>query len=157
MSDVNTATGAKLYIGPAMPAAGAAVADFSALTYAEVGLVESFGDHGSSASEVNFSSLGDGYVRKAKGIRNNGSMPITVGADASDPGQVALNAAEGTNLKYAFKLVFNDQLTSNGTGSIEYFRGLVMSRQRTGGTSDAILRRVFNVGIDGKIFEVAAT
>lgn len=157
MADVNTATGAKVYIGPAMAAVATAVSDFSALTYVEVGLVESFGDHGASASEVNFSSLGDGYVRKAKGIRNNGNMPLTVGADSQDVGQIALNAAEGTNLKYAIKLVYNDQITANGTGSIEYFRGLVMSRQRTGGTSDAVLRRTFNIGIDGKLFEVAAT
>jgi hypothetical protein len=157
MADVNTATGAKVFIGPAMPAAGAVVADFSALTYVEVGLVESFGDFGSSASEVNFNSLGDGYVRKSKGIRNNGNITLTVGADASDPGQQALASAETQNLKYAVKLVYNDKLTTGGTGSIEYFRCLVMSNQRTGGTSDAILRRVFNLGIDGKLFEVAAT
>jgi len=157
MGDINTATGSKIFIGPNVPTSADTVAEFSALTYTEIGLVETLGEFGDESSAVNFASLSDGRQRKAKGIRDAGAIAITVGDDPTDPGQLAMIAAEATPLKYAFKVVLNDQVTEGGTGSTMYFRGLVMSKRLNVGGADNVVRRTFNTGIDSAIYEVPAT
>lgn len=157
MGDITTATGAKIYIGPQVPASADTVAEFSALAYIEIGLVESLGEYGDESSAVNFASLNDGRQRKAKGIRDAGSLAITCAHDVTDPGQQAMIAAEATNLKYAFKVELPDPQTEGGTGTTQYFRGLVMSKRLNVGSADNVIRQSFNTGVDSAIYEVPAT
>ena len=157
MGDITTATGAKIYVGPQVAASADTVAEFSALTYVEIGLVESLGEFGDESSAVNFASLNDGRQRKAKGIRDAGSLAITCAHDVTDAGQQAMIAAEATNLKYAFKVVLPDQQTEGGTGTTQYFRGLVMSKRLNVGSADNVIRQSFNTGVDSAIYEVPAT
>lgn len=156
--DITTATGAKIYIGPQTPASTDTVAEFSALSpYVEIGLVESLGEFGDQSSTVNFAALNDGRQRKAKGIRDAGDIALTCAHDTTDAGQNALVAAEATPLKYAFKVVLPDQLTTGGTGTTLYFRGLVMSKRLNVGSSDNVIRQSFMIGIDSAIAETPAS
>ena len=158
MGDITTATGAKIFIGPATSSATDTVAEFAALTgYTEIGLVESLGEFGDESASVNFSSLNDGRVRKAKGTRDAGNLTLTCARDTNDPGQDALIAAEATPLKYAFKVTYPDQITSGGSGSVEYFRALVMSKRGNVGSADNVIRRTFMLGIDSAIVGTDAT
>lgn len=157
MGDITTATGAKIFIGPAVLPNVDTEAEYSSLTWTEVGLVESLGEFGDQSSTVNFASLNDGRNRKAKGIRDAGDMALTVARDATDPGQQALIAAEGTSNKFAFKVVYPDRLTPTGTDGIDYFRALVMSKRGNVGSADNVIRRAFTLGIDSSIVSVDPT
>lgn len=156
--DVNTASGTKIHIGPA---AGADVDDataFAALTgWVEIGNVESLGEFGDEASSVTFASLGDGRMRKSKGVRNAGTLALVVGRDPTDEGQDALIAAEATKNKYAFRITYADRLTPAGTDSVEYFRALVLNKRSNVGNADNIVRRSFSLDIDSAIVAVDAT
>lgn len=155
--DITTATGARIFIGPSVPPTTGTEAEFSALTWTEIGLVESLGEFGDESNAVNFSSLNDGRVRKAKGTRDAGSLALTVARDPSDAGQDALIAAEGTNSKYAFKVTYPDRLTADGTDGVDYFRALVMSKRNNVGSADNVIRRSFQLGIDSAIISIDPT
>lgn len=158
MGDIFTASGAKLYIGPSVTTAQAdSIAEFDALVWTEVGLVESLGEFGDESSAVTFAALGDARVRKAKGARDAGTMTVTCAHDPSDPGQSALIAAEGTNNNYPFKITLPNRLNATGTDEVNYFRALVMSRRGNIGDNANVVRRTFSLGINSQIYEKPAT
>jgi hypothetical protein len=154
---VKTAAGTKVFISAATTDATDTVAEFDALTWTEIGLVESIGEYGDESAAVTFTTLGDSRVRKGKGARDAGNVAITVGSDPADAGQTALIAAEGTNFIYGFKIVYPDRKTPTGADSTEYFRGIVMSKRKTTGDVNAVIRRTFNVAIDSPVYEKPAT
>lgn len=132
--------------------------EYAALTWVEVLEVEDLGSFGDTSSEVTFTSLKDGRVRKFKGSRNAGNMALVCGHDPVDTGQIAMVAAEADNrFEYAFKVTLNNEVTSGGTEEINYFRGRVMSKDKTVGSVDNILRRNFSIAINSAITEVAPT
>lgn len=157
MGDITTASGAKVFIGPVTTSATDTASEYAALTYTEIGLVETLGEFGDEAASVNFTALNDARVRKAKGSRNAGTLALTIGRDPTDPGQIALEAAQATNFKYAFKVVYPDRPNPTGTDTIEYFRALVMSNRRNVGNADNVIRVAYPLDIDSPITTVPAT
>lgn len=158
---VSTTSGAKLYIGPQTAidwtlSDPALLSLFEGIVWTEVGEIEDFGSHGDESAEVNFTSIGDSRVRKLKGPRNAGTLPIVAGRDPLDTGQAALVAAEKTKFNYPFKIVYADAPGEDYTDSVEYFEGLVMSRAVNMGTATDVTRRNFNIGINSEILEVLA-
>lgn len=151
------ANGVKISVAPAAVTTPANAAAYSALTYTEIGLVESLGEFGDQSAAVNFTALSDGRVRKGKGARDAGDLTITVGHDPDDVGQQALIAAEGTNLRYPFKVQFPNKKNTNGTDEVHYFMGKVMSKRVTGAAVNDVVRRTFTIAIDSAITEVAPT
>src|SRR3954468_23182876 len=122
--DVVTASGTRVYIGPAALSTMDTVVEFQAVTvWTEVGLVESVGEYGDQANAVNFEALGDSRVRHSKGARDAGTMALVCGHDPPDTGQAALEAAEATNNNYAFKVVLPDG-PAGFSDTIQYFRGM---------------------------------
>lgn len=152
---INTASGTKIYIGGTDEATE--LADFEADSYVEIGEVEDGGEFGDESEQINFTSLGDGRVRKLKGPRDAGSQNIVVGDDMTDEGQQAMDAAEQTPFDYNFKVEPNDAATLGGTNSVHYFRGKVMSRRRNIGNASNVLRKTYVVGINSAIIEVEPT
>jgi hypothetical protein len=155
---LKTAAGTKVYISTT-PVADETdtLAEFTALQWAEIGLVENLPEYGDEAAAVTFTSLGDGRVRKGKGARDAGSMSLTFGNDPEDEGQLAVIAAEGTNYSYGFRVVYPDRPNPTGTDTEEFFRGIVRSKRRAGGDVNAVLRRTATVDIDSEVFEKPAT
>lgn len=157
--DIKTASGTKISIGPAVGSNIDTTAEFDALAWVEIALVENAGEFGDESAAVTGAALGDGRIRKAKGARDAGTQSIVVFHDPQDPGQLAAIAAEGTNQNYAFKVEVPDApaatAPSSWTNTVFYYRGLVMSQRLNIGTNDNIMRRTFNVGVNSQIYKKA--
>ncbi len=161
---VQAAAGTKIYIGTtATPpniedlSDAAALAEFQADSYIEVGEVENLGEYGDQSQDVTFESLSDSRTRHLKGTRDAGVLPLVVGDDPDDEGQVALVDAEASNLDYNFKIVLNNALTLGGTGQVDYFYGKVMSKRKSVGGVNDVVRSNFSVGINSRIVTDPAT
>lgn len=146
---INTASGAKLFIG-GTTAASTLIA-FQALVWTEVGEVEDLGEFGDESESISFTALSDARTRKKKGPRDAGTITVVTGDDMLDQGQIAMEAAEASPLDYNFKVQLNDAITLAGVDSTHYFRGLVMSKRRNVGNASNIVRRTFNVGVNTTI------
>jgi hypothetical protein len=149
---INTASGAKISIGPTTPAG--TEAEYSALTYVEIGEVENLGEFGDQSNDVTFTSLKDSRVRHLKGARDAGVLALVVGRDSKDAGQVALKAAEKTKHAYAFKIEAADAEDASDPNSVYYFHALVQSARENFGEADNVVRTTFNLGIATGIIEV---
>ena len=156
MGDIQTTSGSKFWISNAAAAASIdTLAEYEALTWVEIGLIEDLGEVGDVSTEVTGASIGDGRIRKAKGARNAGTMAVIAFHDPFDVGQLKVIEAEGTNDNWAFKIELADS-PPGGTNPFQYVRGLVMSKAMRLGTNDNIMRRVFNVGVNSAITEEPA-
>lgn len=156
---IASTSGAKIYISAsgAVPTANSTAADasdYAALTYVEIGDVESVSEFGDEAQTITAQTLGDARVRKRKGVRDAGDITITVLNNPLDNGQKAMVAAEATEFTYAFKVVLADGADSNDTDSVFYFRALVSSARLSGLQPNEIIKRTFVALIDSEIVEV---
>lgn len=155
---INTAAGSKFFIGSATSTATDTLGEFQADTYTQVGEVEDLGQIGDSSEEVRFAALNDGRYRKLPGVRDAGTIPVVVGNDPVDAGQLALiSAFDNNSLEFNCYIELNDKLTLSGENTKLYFRGRVMSKQLNVGTVNNVVRRTFNVGVNSAVFEDPAT
>ena len=154
---VNTAAGAKLFIGGPNSDRNSILADYQADSYIQIGEVEDLGEFGDESEAINFTSLEDSRTRKFKGPRDAGTIAVVVGDDMTDEGQVAAEAAEASPLDYNFYVELNNAISLGGTGSRHYFIGKVMSKRRNVGNVSNVVRRTFNVGINSAITDVDPT
>lgn len=161
---VQAAAGTKIYIGstnipPNMENLddASALLIFEADSYIEIGEVENLGEYGDQSEDITFASLNDSRTRHFKGTRDAGVIPLTVGDDPEDEGQLALIEAEGSNLDFNFRIILNNALTLGGTGQIDYFHGKVMSKRKNVGDVNTVVRANFSVGINSRIVSDPAT
>lgn len=154
---VNTAAGAKLFIGGPNSNRSSVLADYQADSYVEVGEVEDLGEFGDESEAVNFTALSDGRTRKFKGPRDAGTMTLVVGDDPTDEGQIAMEAAEAQPLDYNFYVELNDKLTLGGENSRHYFIGKVMAKRRNVGQANNVVRRNFTIGVNSAITDTDPT
>lgn len=162
---VNTAAGSSIFIAPQAGFAAIDLTDpdadiitaFEALTWTEIGEVEDLGEFGDEASEITFTALSNRRVRKFKGTFNAGTVTVQAGSDPSDAGQAAMIAAFASDLDFPFKITLNDQITLAGDPTTLYFGGKVMSKRRNVGNVENVVRQNFPIGVNTKIYEVAAT
>lgn len=154
---VNTAAGARLFIGTANSNRNSVLADYQADSYIEVGEIEDLGEFGDESERINFTALSDGRTRKFKGPRDAGDMPIVVGDDMTDEGQIALEAAEASPLDFNFYVQLNDAISLGGQDSKHYFIGKVFSKRRNVGNASNVVRRTFTIGINSAITDVEPT
>lgn len=152
---INTAGGVRVFIGTTANAE--TVQEFESDSYIEVGEVEDAGELGDEAEQITFTALKDGRVRKLKGPKDAGTMAVVCGADGGDAGQQAMEDAEASPLNHNFKVVYNDQLTINGEPTVDYFRGLVLSKRKNIGNVSNVVRKTFNVGVNSAVLTVDPT
>lgn len=153
---VDTAAGTKFYVGPVNSSANGQSA-YEALSYVEVGEVESISEFGDSFNEVTFTALSDRRVRKFKGSKNAGNITVAIGHDSADTGQTNLDTALGSDSDYAFKIELDDA----GTGSPSspttfFFRGKVMSVRTNPGDAENIVRLTAEIAINSDIVKIDA-
>jgi len=154
---VNTAGGAKIYIGPTATSTTDTQGEYEALSYVEVGEVEDLGQVGDEDADVAFTALNDSRVRHFKGPTDGGTIAVVAGDDTTDTGQAAMDAAFANKTEdYAFKLELADELTLAGTPTTLYFRGKVMSMRRNVGNVSNVVRKNYNVGVNSDFIEVQA-
>lgn len=131
---VQTNAGTAIEVSVAAPATHDS-AGFGALTFTPVAEIVSTGTKGPSVALVTHSPLDKRAVQKFKGSINYGTYSIGLGLDIADAGQVLLkDGADGASIDvvHSFKETKQD-------GSIEYYRAVIMSFDRAGGTIDAVI------------------
>lgn len=154
---VTASLGTGIFIGPITAIAPANAAAYGALAYTEIGEVENLGEFGDAASVITFNGLKRGRTLKRKGVKDAGDLPLVVGYDPFDAGQLALIAAEATRFSYAFKVVLEDSLDVNDTDSTFYFLALVLGKRLNVGDVSAITKRAFTLGITSEVLESPST
>lgn len=118
---IYASNGTKIYIHETAQTSEPTLAEYQALTpWVEIKQVETLGTFGDTSEEITFTALDDARKRRVKGARDAGTLDMTMGADYSDDGQLALIAAEKEIHNYAFKVVFNDA-PQGGTPGERYF------------------------------------
>lgn len=155
---VFSSAGIKISIGPTVdPAVTNTTGEFAALSYTEVGEVESIGEFGDTSNTITFTPLSAARVNKLKGSRNAGGFTITMGRDTGDAGQVALRAAEKTKFDYAVKIEYSDASSgSPSQNSIQYFPAKVMSFTDNISGVDDITRASAQIEITGEPLTIVA-
>lgn len=154
--------GSKLFIGAAIAVSSSedlVEADFTSQVWVEIAPLESIGSLGDTAESIPFDAIGASRRQKLKGVRDAGTMEVVAGIDYSDPGQIALLAAEKTNANFAFKLVFND---APATGSApapseRKFAAMVMSASEALDTANNVMKLNASLAVNSNIVRKAAT
>ena len=146
---IGTSEGSTVFIGPVSTAT--TLSALKALTFVEIGNVESIGEFGPQAQDVSFTPLKGPSVQHLKGAIDNGMLPVIYAADPLDPGQIALSAAAGTKFEYAFKVVLNDEADANDTPTTFYGRGPVFGKRINVGGANDVRKRTSNIGLN--VFE----
>ncbi|MCS0459536.1 hypothetical protein [Rhizobium favelukesii] len=112
MPQLYPVAGAKFYIGPAVNAvpddADVDATDFASVVWTEIKGWQTMGAVGDAATLISEDVISQGRTLKAKGTRNAGSMQNNFIVLPTDPGQIALIAAEATDFNYPFKIAFDD-------------------------------------------------
>lgn len=127
------------------------VSAYEGETWQAIGDVSEIGQFGSSANIIPYQVLGDGYVQKSKGVRDNGDLALKVGYNGLDQGQIDLAAAEATNFLYNFKVELPDTADGNDTPTIEYFAAIVASASYDAVGNESIIEKVYSLGISGAL------
>ena len=112
-----------------------ATMDNSMTDYTNVGEVVNIGEIGPSAAVVNHDAIDKGYTQKFKGQINYGSMPLQLGKDIEDAGQVILKAGADGAAKYTV----HTWKVTHPAGLVQYFRGMVFSYTTNIGGSNSIV------------------
>ena len=144
-----TAAGTALAISAAKPASEDATG-YAALTFTEIGNVESIGTIGATTEVVTFQPL-KGAQQKHKGPTNFGSLTPTLAHTDADAGQTLLRTAadDTTNKLYSFKVTYPD-------GAVRYFGGRVFGYPENVGAATTMLTATPTVEISTRVVKVAA-
>lgn len=144
-----TAAGTGLAISAGTPASQTE-AGYTALTYTEIGNVESIGGFGASTEVVTFQPL-KGPMQKHKGPTNYGTLNPTILQDDADAGQNLLGVASGptNNAQYAFKITKPD-------GSLRYFQGRAFGMPETIGSANSMITAAPVIEINTDVIKKAA-
>lgn len=149
-TSVITISGSHLYISANLPltydAAGYADTD---IIWTEIGQVENYGNHGVSATIVEFTDAATAAVAKLKGSKNYGTMAMTVGSIPSDAGQVIVEAAAESNNHYSIKMVYPDN-------EIHYMDVLVAKSENQDGAVNDVARLSVDMALSKRPVKVAA-
>lgn len=106
---VQSLSGARVGISASLPATyDVAGYDVSSLVFTPVGEVESYGNHGLTATVTEFTPVSTATVAKVKGSKNYGTMSLTIGNLPSDAGQVLLKTASESNAHYSVEVRYQD-------------------------------------------------
>lgn len=136
----------KLFIGGAVPQKNAdfTSADFASQTWAQIQPLEGLGTLGDSAEAISFAAIGEGRMKKLKGVRDAGTMELVIGLDYEDEGQLALLAAEKTEDDFAFKLETRD-------GAERYFIAMVLSVAEAYDTANSVVKLNASLAINSNV------
>lgn len=123
-------------------------AGYAALTWIEVGEVDSIGETGAESALNSRTRLKDGAVVKSKGARNYGALPLTLAMVPGDLGQQALRTAEESQKDFPIMTKFPD-------GTIDYSMCFVMSfKDNIGNAEGGTIMSAANLEVNRKPIRV---
>lgn len=110
MSGLYPVAGCKISIGAALSDKDTdfVAADFSSQSWTRIGGWSQMGAFGDTSQLITFGIIDRERDIKQKGTRNAGSMQNVFAKQDTDPGQIALIAAERTSHNHAFRIEMND-------------------------------------------------
>ena len=165
MSALLATANTKIFIGPATayPNRAMLIGDFPAATansWTRIIGTTNLGTGAGDASELvtsnQIDSGGDeARTRKVKGSRNAGSMTIVADLDMTDPGQIAVVAAERERGAFAFRVEFNDA-PAGGKPSTRHFIALVMSASESYDEANSIMKLNITLELDSNMVRTPA-
>ena len=117
-NDLIAGKGTKVYVSATLPA-DYEIATYDALTWTEVGMIESVPEMGPNASVGTFTPIGTGKVCKYLTTEDIGDIALPI-AKTSDAGLVILEANERTGANIAFKVELSDMGTGTGAKASRY-------------------------------------
>lgn len=148
--------GRKLFICETEQADDLTQVEFEGLTWVEVANVVTIGETGSNVNVVSQDYHGTVVTQKKAGINNAGDPTVEVGYDATDLGQIAMNAVANDGAYYAIKMEMDDN--PNGTtDTIKYNRGLVLGPVHSNGGVEDWDNRTYTLGLVQAQIVVAPT
>lgn len=143
-----TSAGTKLAISAVAPATQDA-AGYGALTFTEIGKVESIGAFGATTEEITFQPL-RGARESHKGGTNYGTLSPSIAHDDDDAGQTLLRtAAEDATDLYSFEVTF-------ASAAKRYFQARVFGYPENVGAANAMLMANPSIGLSTAVVKVAA-
>lgn len=150
--------GSKVYIGQAKAAQTAdfVAADFNGQSWVEIGWLDNIGAFGDESSEVTFDAIGKNRTQKLKGVRNAGNMELSAAIDYTDPGQIAVRAAETSPNDFAIRVDFNDKPSGGSTPSKRYFVAKVMTAREVLDGANNVSKLSVTLAIDSNVVRVNA-
>ena len=147
--------GCKIFIGSALDekATDFVASDFTSQTWTEITKWTQMGDFGDSNASVPLQVIGEGRDKAQKGTADAGEMQNIFAAVDTDPGQIALRAAQKTKQNYAFQIIMNDAPAAGASPKPgqRLFVGLVMSARDTGGGPNTVRSLNATVKINSNI------
>ncbi|RBO89677.1 hypothetical protein [Pseudochrobactrum asaccharolyticum] len=153
-----TNKGMTFYVSKTPQPQDMALIEFEALTdWVKVSLVSEVGESGTNTNIVGLDTMDTEFTQKGKGISNAGDFTLTCKLKTGDAGQELMSDLALTNMNYAFKRVWNDQLTTGGTGTTIYDRGIIVGPLIAGGGPEDFPTRTWTCGFQQRCVEVPAT
>ena len=153
-----TGSGCSIAIGTVLATTNGTQTEYEADSYVSVSEEATIGPFGDVRQSVEFISLENSRVQKARGSANAGDQEITFAHKTGDAGQAAMKAAfavtSQTADEFNFRVQFNDQISTNPTKF--YFRARVMSYQVQEISPNTPLLVKAMLGINTAILEVSA-
>tara|TARA_R110000772_G_scaffold60108_9_gene135718 strand:- start:1528 stop:1986 length:459 start_codon:yes stop_codon:yes gene_type:complete len=152
MTVPTTFDGAIISLSADNPAAYTAsgFADAGVITYAVLGEVINLPEIGRVYTDVSYNSLAVRGTRHTKGSYEEPEIPIEIGVDRLDAGQIILKTALNSDASFSFKVAY-------GNGEIDFFLGKVFSLVSAGGDNNTTRVITANVRIDHQgVVEVPA-
>lgn len=148
---VSPSSGCKIYIGSTGPLASEAA-------FQIIGDVVNMGEFGHEFAEVLYDPLDNRNTQKLKGQRNDGTMNLELGRNATEDGQADLYAASLTDFDYNFKVELNDAPPTTANSPTTFlFQAKVMSYKTGIGAANAVVTATASLGIkSGTIVETPA-
>lgn len=134
---INTSATSKISISASLPATYDQ-AGYAALTFTEIGGVESIGAFGAEDSLVTFNPLASRITLKFKGSRNIGTLALAMALDNEDAGQDLARTASDSLTPVSFKVETAD-------ASVYYFIALVMNNPVEVGSVDQVTMSSLNL------------
>jgi hypothetical protein len=145
MSNVRTSAGTTIAVSASAPASYN-LSGFVALTFSLIGEITNVGDFGKRFNKVEHKPIGPRRIVKRKGMYDNGALPLEIGRDYEDEGQVLLKAACETDDSYSYEVTLQ-------CGSKYYFSAQAMDYILRVGEADNITGISCNLEIDNEIIE----
>lgn len=153
-------TGAKTIVSMTLlttPPATQDATGYAALTYAELGCIESLGSFGATRSQTEFTCLNTGDITRLPGAIDRGQLEMTIAYDDTTTAfPVLIDAVEDGLTRY-FKIELPNKQNDTGTNAIWYFPGKVTANAVNIGGADDVVTTSTTVTLEGKGVRIDST
>lgn len=137
---VNASAGTCISVSVAAPSTHDA-AGFAALSFTQIGELESIGDVTQNRAAVTFANLCTSKTTTLKGVEDGITIPVTVALDRDDAGQALMDTAYASNTS-----IVSIKITE-ANGDAMYLRAYVMSKSVAYGGVNDVKKRNYGLGV----------